>query len=270
MNNTVDEILKTQKDKIKSLQLVVPQRINKAILKMETIIKPELNDTEVNKLNTLIKFLKNHLDSKAKEIETITLNERKLTTNLKNNYTTEDDLWILSNKIYLLNFFEDHYIDKQKEGAAPKIIQEELIDYISKIDLNDMISLYESELYNTMIKNDTYWNNLKLKMKNEIEKEKLLIEHNQLDINDILIDLKLKLQEDDQYLNMLEKRQSELKEQTKIQAGKEPVQYNSALKVKPQVVIEDMVCQICNDGDYAEDDLIVFCSVMLIVIYCSY
>ena len=259
MKYDTDEILETQRDKIKSLPLVVPQRLNKAILKMETIIKPQLNETKIHKLSSVIKFLKCHLDQTDRDaIETITLNDRKFTTYIQNNYTAEDDLWILSNKISLLNFFEEQYIEKQKEGIAPK---EELIDYVSKIDLHDMISFYENELYDTMIKNDTHWNNIKSKMKNEIEKENLLIKHNQLDINDILIDLRLKLQEDDQFLNMLEKRQSELKEQTKIQAGKEPTQYNSGLKVKPRVILEDMVCQICNDGDYAEDDLIVFCSV---------
>lgn len=28
-----------------------------------------------------------------------------------------------------------------------------------------------------------------------------------------------------------------------------------------------MVCQICNDGDYTDDDLIVFCSVNIILFY---
>ena len=264
----IDEIVQIQKDKIKSLPFVVPQRINKVTLKTETIFKGELMEMQLNEFNKLIKSLRHDLDQKnKKEIETMTLNERKFTITPHNNIF-EDDIWILSNRISLLDFFREQYTDKQKEENLPKVAQDDLIDYVSKIDLHDMISLYESELYNTIMKNENYFSNLKSKMKNEIEIEKPLINQNQLDINDVLIDLKIKLQEDEQFLNMLEKRQSELKEQTKIQVGKEPAQHNNGLKIKPRVILEDMVCQICNDGDYAEDDLIVFCAVKLIYLLC--
>ena len=264
----IDEIVQIQKDKIKSLPFVVPQRINKVTLKTETIFKAELMEMQLNEFNKLIKSLRHDLDQKnKKEIETMTLNERKFTITPHNNIF-EDDIWILSNRISLLDFFREQYTDKQKEENLPKVAQDDLIDYVSKIDLHDMISLYESELYNTIMKNENYFSNLKSKIKNEIEIEKQLINQNQLDINDVLIDLKIKLQEDEQFLNMLEKRQSELKEQTKIQVGKEPAQHNNGLKIKPRVILEDMVCQICNDGDYAEDDLIVFCAVKLIYLLC--
>jgi hypothetical protein len=38
-------------------------------------------------------------------------------------------------------------------------------------------------------------------------------------------------------------------------------QNNSNEKLKSRIFMEDMVCQVCNDGDYSEDNLIVFCAV---------
>lgn len=34
----------------------------------------------------------------------------------------------------------------------------------------------------------------------------------------------------------------------------------------PKLLKDDIVCQVCNDGDYSEDNMIVFCSVMIIIL----
>ena len=44
-------------------------------------------------------------------------------------------------------------------------------------------------------------------------------------------------------------------------------QNNSNEKLKSRIFMEDMVCQVCNDGDYSEDNLIVFCAVRYLYIY---
>jgi bromodomain and PHD finger-containing protein 1 len=264
---TPADYIEQRKDKLRTVPLVVPQRINKSLLKTEAINKPT-EDNESQKFSVLQKKLRQHLDSFDRiAIENKTMSERKHTISAKSNYTTDDDAWLLSNKIAVFDYLKSH-VAKEQEPNDEDFEDEVLLNSLTKVDLQDMINIYEHELYDVLDTNDAKWEILKDKMTTQIDKEKFILENNLVDPNDVLVDLRVKLLEEDQFLSMLEKRQSELKEQVKVAPtgkGKEviptPQQQMGGLKMKkPRVILEDMVCQICNDGDYAEDDLIVFCA----------
>lgn len=93
--------------------------------------------------------------------------------------------------------------------------------------------------------------------------------------NDIVIDLEDAKESDD---TMKEKPGSEdikkSPEQSNPETSKQenenpqPSNQNQSSKTtKAKIVKDDIVCQVCNDGDYSEENMIVFCSVPLLLVH---
>ncbi|EGR28743.1 PHD-finger family protein, putative [Ichthyophthirius multifiliis] len=107
-------------------------------------------------------------------------------------------------------------------------------------------------------------------MRQEIANEKQIYKKSDFNFDDPLVDIYCFNQFDKQYLNYLQKKQqynftlninksNNNINNTKINIS---IKHENSSKTKQNnpVLNEDIPCQICNDKDFADDDLIVFCS----------
>ncbi|KAL4442844.1 hypothetical protein ABPG74_010733 [Tetrahymena malaccensis] len=137
--------------------------------------------------------------------------------------------------------------------------QEEILKALKKQDLDEVISLYQYHLFQQEKDVKMMVENLKKNMQKDIENEKLIYTPQELDMNDILVDVHYYNSMEQEYLNFLENKQQFIDFESE-RLNQNQNQKKQHTKQHEKIVMEDMACQICNDGDYTDDDLIVFCS----------
>ena len=249
IQNTVEEQFNASQEKLDSLELGFTSKILKTARRLEMKDREVLTEEErqcYNKINELLK-------QKALEFRMMS-SENQLYSNLsfdaevKSEYTIQDDEWILQLRSKINDF-------------AVQTAGTDCSDYpnvLKKFELSDLIILLENEKKERARNNGKGLSLLKEKAQRELEKEKIFLPKDP-DFEDILIDMKAKLDEEESYLSFLEKKQVEGKDIVAKTSEKESK--GGIATKRPKVLTEDIVCQVCNDGDYSEENLIVLCSV---------
>ena len=235
---------------LNSISLTQPVRVLQPFVKsseLEAIVP--LNESQKKEFDQLVSAIRKASSQKS-ETKMVPLSSRRTESKTKEQYTSEDDEWILSIRQAVQDFTSTH---------TTPINLEDNLNVIQKLSLDDIVSVYEAELNSVCHTNRKNLENLETKLLTQVKEEQWRTEFS-LPSDDILFDLKLNIPYEEQFMEYLERKQLEGKDLLK---PGEPIRAPGT-KYKPRIALEDMVCHVCNDGDYTDDDLIVFCAVILI------
>lgn len=255
-------------DKVKTFIPDIPERITKSDIKNEIIQKSSLTENESIFINNLRKAIKTTSTAyTTNDYLKKTMSSRTIKSVPKAMYNSEDDEWIMETRHYLydrFNFFKETNAFEGIELEFPKNL-----DIMTKIDLQDLITLYEKDLYESALDNEKLLESLEKNVITTLEEEERF-NSLKIDPNSSIVDLMVNFPEDEQYIGLLEKKLNESKDPTKISMPESTIGKSAgnkrASQFQPKLLIDDMVCYVCNDGDYTDDDLIVFCSVKFVLI----
>ncbi|EAS02021.2 PHD zinc finger protein (macronuclear) [Tetrahymena thermophila SB210] len=211
------------------------------------------------------------IDEKEKKCDLEQTNEDNLNAKIEANNSNEEEK-LDEEETKITN--NDEEISIRKQDKQNKLLvqrldiqkpkernfnQEEILKALKKQDLDEIISLYQYHLFQQEKEVKNMVENLKKNMQKDIENEKLIYTPQELDMNDILVDIHYQNSMEQEYLNFLENKQQFIDFESERQ-NQNQNQKKQHTKQHEKIVMEDMACQICNDGDYTDDDLIVFCS----------
>lgn len=268
------ELVHQKFEYLKSFALEVPQRVSKDALKMETIERRNPTDMENILISSFSKAIKYSLDTyKSNDYLKKVVSARSVNTIELQAYTPQDDEWVMEIRRYIF----DNYSSLQEQSFLRTGGYEvfENLDVLSKIDLQDLITLYEKEYYEVLVDNEKMLKDLEKSIFKSLGEEESL-NRIHVDLTDSLADLRINFPENMAFIDLLERKKNEYKEMTRkitlenlqkeIAAannnqGHKTTGRKSVNKAKPEATNEDFICQICNGEDYTDDDLIVFCSV---------
>lgn len=264
------EFIHQRMHKLKNFLPDITQRLTKVDLQSEVIQKQTLNEFESLLLNSVSKATKYSLDSvKSNSYVEKILSFRTVNPIHQPDYTAADDEWIMETRRCIY----DNYLRLQEQNFL-KIGDYDFFSnpsLLSKVDLQDVITFYEKDLYELLTDNEKQLGELEKKTMECLGREDIIHKTN-YDAYDSLVDLRIRFGEEDAFINMLEKMQNDEKEggvekpvethAAKGLGGKSSASYIS-IKTKPRVNMEESICHICNDEDYTDEDLIVFCSVSI-------
>ncbi len=173
----------------------------------------------------------------------------------------EDDEWVAETK----RFVSDNTKKLEEEGLLPSTAAQNF-NLISKLNLNDLISLYEVDLHNQALENKQRQQSLEELFTQGLNDGNMLrlIEFNP---EDAICDISIAYPEDEKFVSLIERRQNDNNRPTHkagekrmpTQEGGKTLQSNRREILQP----EDSFCQICNDGESYEDNQIVFCAVII-------
>ena len=197
----------------------------------------------------LLELLNSKLSQQAREHHNSKYHsKRKLEPEFQQNYKSADDEWILEVRQSVCEF------------AQSKLGQDltEQLNVVKKVDLNDLIQLQEEKLSYISLENEQRLAKLKEYVMGTSEQEKWALKCC-LPPEDPLVDLKLRLIEEESFLSLLEKKQIESKDVYVRQVDSSTTGTGST--IKPKVSNDDLLCFVCNDRDYSDNDLIVYCAV---------
>ncbi len=146
---------------------------------------------------------------------------------------------------------------KSKENANFSIEDEILLAKLKRIQTNDfncIIETFQSELFALQMKNQEKLNEIKIKLKEDYNKFQPILSFLNKNPYNILIDLDNNSKKEIEFLDYLESKQHDPKGFT-LESLRRP----SNLDLEAS----DVVCQICNDGDFNDDNMIVYCEVII-------
>jgi len=257
------EFLQQRIERIKSLSIDIVERVTKHDLKAEIKPRKNLLEFETRFLEGFQKSIKDGSNMSNEYLRKI-IGSNVISSQPKLSYGLEDDEWILKTR----NFVYQSYKDFQKKTSMEiEINKNPNINLFSKIELQDLVFLYEKSLCNTVLDNGVRIKELEERMSRIIENEDSC---HQLvyDFNSSIVDMRVNFPEDEDFIHLLEKKQHEGKDLLK-QASKGNMRFagtkspykGHVSKSQKKVVVDDIMCFVCNEGDYTDDDLIVFCSV---------
>ncbi len=263
-NKNPKEAIHQRLEKLKAFMPDIPERITKNDLKNEIINKNNTNEHETIFLDNF------HNDIKAYSSANIssdylrrTMSARAVNSLARPTYTSDDDEWLAKTRHFIVESYQSLQGNKPIDMEIEKS-QEPDVNLLAKMDIQNLIDLYEKELYQSNISNEKVLEDLEKKVLAGVDSEEI-VNRQKYDAGNSLLDLKVDFPEDENYIGLLERKQNETKELEKkacLESGKGAVGGKSAnSKFKPKILVDDMVCFVCNDGDYTDDDLIVFCSV---------
>lgn len=242
VKQSANALFTSREEEIRSMSLEFTPKLAKGGSSREHNIITEKERKELQKLKNVIKSKEKEwkLSIWSSHVETRKRNEKEP----KAEYNMDDDQWILENRSKVHEFALNH----------ASIDWSENVDALKKIELEDLISILEGEQAKITEKNREGFSKLKENFFNTIQ-EKAFLHPKGLDLEDPLVDLKVKVPEEENFITLLEQKQVECRDSMKAEekdryAGKRPI-----------TVTNDADCQICNDGDYTDDNKIVFCSV---------
>ena len=257
---------------LKNYSLEVPQRLSKDCMKIDTIERQTTTDLENLLLSSISKAVKYSLDTiRSNDFMKKVITSRAVNTFEISEYTTRDEEWTME----IRRFIYDSHIQLQEQEflRTGNFNPFQNPNLLSKIDLQDLISLYEKDYYNLTLENEGQLRELEKRISRQLSEEEP-INKLHFDPTDSLADLRFKFPENTIFISLLEKKKKEEKE---VNGGANISEVNdrSAAKTSQSTKTvsrshgltltehnsEDSVCQICNGEDYNDDDLIVFCSV---------
>ena len=263
---------------LKNYSFEVPQRLPKDCIKTDNIEPKPVTESDNAFLGSLSKGVKQLLDAyKSVDYNKKVLTSRATTTYEVPEYTAKDAEWTIETKRYIL----DNYTSLQEQGfledQGQSVAQNP--DLLSKIDLQDLMTLYEKDYYDLAVENEISLKELEKEVGKEMVDEEY-INKLHFDNTDSLADLRLKFPENTVFISLLEKKKNEnsnanavgeVRKEDQARKSSKSVNVGSTKSTKTvtrpginnetEAAVEDSVCQICNGEDYNDDDLIVFCSV---------
>jgi len=259
--------------RIKGFTPDVSQRLTRLDLKSDYIQTKPLDASEQTLLTSFSKAIKHSTESlRANNYAEKISTSRNINVIHRPTYTIEDDEWIIQMRKYI----HENYTQLQEKENNSLQQDDTNFDVLSKIDLQDLLLLYEKDLANLALQNEEEIDELENKISDFIEQEEPLKKLNH-DLQDSLVDFKMKFPEEEAFISYLERKQNEEKEKGKTslpEANESHASKNAkggkkssssmSLHANAKVKLEDAICQICNDADYSDDDLIVFCAVNFI------
>lgn len=226
-----------------------PVRLSQSIVRANKIEEESvpLDEAERDEFDKLTNALRQAGADASSIVPQKRLLTQKIGPIIKDSYSPEDDAWIIELRQKMLDF------------AATNLNLDfsENVNVIQKLSLEDITNYFEAEHRKIAIQNERNLESLGDRFLEQSARERWKIDF-ALPPDDILVDLKYNIPDEEEYLNYLEKKQLEGKDLLK---PGEPIRQFTSAKYKPRIAPEDMVCQVCNDGDYTDDDLIVFCAV---------
>jgi len=264
----IHQLVQETFEKMKEIVPDFTQRILKYQVKPDSGIKP-LADDDIDSLflQSLSQASKEYTSNLPhNEHKTVATNLRTPNANQKTAYTEEDDEWIIETR----RFIQDSFTKLQQENLIPFFSEEDIKnkpDLLWKIDLEDLINLYEKYLYTQEVTNDDTKVSLEQKVIKTMEEEDI-INKLEFDPNDTTCDIRLVFPEDEKIVALMERRQSDNNNRNSASTEQQPPEkegQKTTQKTRGKSSQEDTVCQICNDGDYTDEDNIVFCSVRLLL-----
>lgn len=268
LNKEANQVVQETFERIQTIAPEFMQRIAKANMRAEPAQKFPSDELEFLIIQTMSEGIK---DYKRRELSNGNFKGatsiRPPTSTAKIAYTEEDDEWLMETRRYIYDSFKK----LQEEGIIPGLTYYDImgnLDLLSKIDLEDLITLYEKELNTVLQDNEKNEAQLKENISRMMEEE-VLINNLEFDANDTIADIKLTFPEDEKFIALMERRQNDVKpgssedKSVSFKKGQGQEGAKTTKKCRTDKVLEDAVCEICNDGDYSDDDLIVFCSVIL-------
>eukprot|EP00828_Plagiopyla_frontata_P011486 TRINITY_DN16355_c0_g1_i1.p3 TRINITY_DN16355_c0_g1~~TRINITY_DN16355_c0_g1_i1.p3 ORF type:complete len:237 (-),score=53.02 TRINITY_DN16355_c0_g1_i1:1250-1960(-) len=176
-------------------------------------------------------------------------------------------------------FFEDYKIQTYKQRYTQEddlfLLELRKISFLNKTqNLEELIENYEFELSIQISLNSVHLQSLEKKIETERDSFFESFKSPSPNYNDILIDLASLAEQEKEYITYLETRQQQqiIKDNSEAQ---QKLQQNYQNQDNEQQAskggtrhcnqrqlptIDDITCQICNDGDYSDDNQIVLCS----------
>jgi len=265
---------------LRNYSLEVPQRLSKDCMKIDTIERQPTNDLENLLLTSISKAVKYSLDAyKSSDFMKKVITSRAVNTYELPEYTVKDEEWTME----IRRFIYDSFISLQEQQflRAGNFDPFQNPNLLSKIDIQDLVSMYEKDYYNLTIENESHLRELEKRISKQLSEEES-VNKLHFDPTDSLADLRFKFPENTIFISLLEKKKKEEKEvngsanaleaseqgrtASKTAQSTKTVARNHGLTTT-EANSEDSVCQICNGEDYTDDDLIVFCSVISVNLY---
>lgn len=204
-----------------------------------------LSDLETKQLARFRGAIKDKIRSfKLSGWATSSCSEAKHHGEIKSVYDIEDDQWLLELRALVNEFAIKNIAADWSDN----------LNLMKKIELTDLITVLETEQSDKARQNKEKLDALKRAAKEVVEEESVLCPKKQ-DLEDLLVDIRVKFPEEESYLSYMDQRQRNPKTHRKI-----AVEGKLSLKALKALAAE-CDCQICNDGDYTEGNKIVFCSV---------
>ena len=259
IQRSTDDLFISKQSGLKPIAMEFSRRISKTIQGLDAQNLSELNENEMQLYDNIYKLLKQkELEFGAIEPKDPLLQNLSLDAVYKNDYTLADDQWILEIRC-LLN---SYVLQATKQDCSNSI------NILKKIELSDAIAALQNECMECEETNAHRFETLKNKVEEEMKLEAPFLPSD-LDVEDICSDLKIKLQDEEQYISFLEKKQTEaVNTAAGAQLGDKQNKQSVSNK-RPKANSEDIDCQICKGGESEEDNPIVFCSVRIISLYFS-
>lgn len=169
----------------------------------------------------------------------------------KASYTQEDDVFILEMRSFIFKNLPKFWVDFRKT-CSEKEKQPFDLSKARSISLENAIILLQNEIKVIQNQNLILFERLARNFNNEKKNMEIFNCNNDyINSKEVLQDLFFFNDAEEQFLTYLENKQqsNELLKDTK-NGSQRDVKY-----------VEENACQICNEGDYFDDNLIVFCSV---------
>lgn len=259
MNQDPKELIREVYEKIRSISPDFIQRITKNSSKPETMEKLASDDFELLLIRSLSQGIKLYgNDIFSNDALSSLPGMKPLHAHEKSPYNDEDDYWLIETRRYIYEGFKK----LQKDRLLPVLNYDimENLGLLSKIEIDDMITLYEKDLRDLFIDNERRQSELERNAYEELKTEETVMNLD-FDPNDVMSDIKLTFAEDEKFIALMERRQNDPKPVSIDGKAFNGQEGTKTVQKSRKTILEDMVCQVCNDGDYTEDDLIVFCSV---------
>lgn len=256
IQNSLDQLFSSREESLKALQAEFCTRVSKAVRRLEAKDRSGMKEDEKQLYATIGAILKKkEVEFENSELNNPLLQNLPLDTAYKSDYTLADDQWILELRALAHSFV----LRSTGIDCAGKV------NVLKKIELSDMITILENERAEYDQKNAKNLESLKVKAREELKTEALFFPQN-LDSEDIFTDLKVRLPEEENYISFLEKKQIEGSNAPAANLNDKESKQNTSNK-RPRANSEDIVCQVCNDGESADENPIVFCSVSIFLSY---
>lgn len=243
MKHSSNELFNHTESEIRSISFEPKLRISTPMnSSMESDSLPEEAKKELHSFKNAIKS--NIPCSRFVSCTTMNENRKKTEKDFKADYSTEDDQWLLELRSKVIDF----------AAHSANVDWTDSIDTVRKVELADLVLILENDLAEVSKTNKTNFSLLKERVREDIQQKSFLYPKD-MDLEDPLVDLKVKIPEEESYISLLEEKQLENRDNMKA------TEKESVVAKRPITVTNDADCQICNDGDYTDDNNIVFCSV---------
>ena len=153
-NKNPKEFIHHRLEKLKAYVPEIPERIAKSDINIESILKCSFTEYESIFLDSFRGATKAYSETYVNgDFSRKTISPRAISMLPKQEYDTDDDEWIMQNRRYIY----DNFMKLEEKGLFQMNLDKPLIDdpdLSRKIDLQDLISFYEKDLYDVMIENE--------------------------------------------------------------------------------------------------------------------